>query len=172
MKWLKNNTVELVLGISGSLFLINHFTDQDEAVYALLIPFLVLGFILLYKRHFLKVKAPHQVACANPYLSTFNEDGEDELYEEAKEAVIEVGKASTSYLQRKLRVGYSRSARLMDMLEENGVIGPADGSKPRKVIEEDNLVELEIDDNELGAHAGGDIDKALDNYNELTKRQR
>ncbi|HVT75284.1 MAG TPA: DNA translocase FtsK 4TM domain-containing protein, partial [Candidatus Paceibacterota bacterium] len=60
--------------------------------------------------------------------------GDDDMYEEAKRVVIEAGKASTSYIQRKLRVGYSRAARLMDLLEEKGVIGPADGSKPRTVI--------------------------------------
>ena len=61
--------------------------------------------------------------------------GEDDaLYGEAYETVVSAGKASTSYLQRKLKVGYSRAARLMDMLEDHGVIGPADGSKPRDVI--------------------------------------
>jgi S-DNA-T family DNA segregation ATPase FtsK/SpoIIIE len=50
--------------------------------------------------------------------------------------VIEAGKASTSYLQRKLRIGYSRAARLMDMMEERGVIGPADGSAPREILED------------------------------------
>jgi S-DNA-T family DNA segregation ATPase FtsK/SpoIIIE len=60
-----------------------------------------------------------------------DEDGEDDLYEDAKEA-------STSYIQRKLRVGYSRAARLMDMLEERGVIGPAFGAEPRKVIQKDD----------------------------------
>lgn len=59
---------------------------------------------------------------------------EDDLYEEAKQAVIEANKASTSYLQRKLRVGYSRAARLIDLLEENGVIGPGSGSKPREIL--------------------------------------
>jgi DNA segregation ATPase FtsK/SpoIIIE-like protein len=59
---------------------------------------------------------------------------EDEMYPAAREAVIEVGKASTSYLQRKLGCGYSRAAKLIDMLEENGVIGPADGAKPRQVL--------------------------------------
>ncbi len=67
-------------------------------------------------------------------LTGNDDDGDDELYEDAKQAVIEAGKASTSYLQRKLRIGYSRAARLMDILEENGVIGPQDGSKPREVI--------------------------------------
>ena len=64
------------------------------------------------------------------------DDGDDtELYEAARLAVIEAGKGSTSYIQRKLRVGYSRAARLMDLLEERGVIGPADGAKPREVLD-------------------------------------
>lgn len=62
------------------------------------------------------------------------DDAEDDLYLDAKQAVFEAGKASTSYLQRKLRIGYSRAARLMDLLEENGIIGPQDGAKPREVI--------------------------------------
>jgi len=62
------------------------------------------------------------------------DDADDELYEDAKQAVIEAGKASTSYLQRKLRVGYSRAARLIDLLEDNGVIGSADGSKAREIL--------------------------------------
>jgi S-DNA-T family DNA segregation ATPase FtsK/SpoIIIE len=61
-------------------------------------------------------------------------ESEDDLYEEAREIVIQAGKASTSYLQRKLRVGYARAARLMDILEENGVIGPGEGAKPRDVL--------------------------------------
>ncbi len=66
-----------------------------------------------------------------------NSDGEDDddLYEDARLAVIEGGKASTSYLQRRLRVGYSRAARLIDMLEERGVIGPGEGSKPRQILD-------------------------------------
>ncbi|RJQ34788.1 DNA translocase FtsK [Candidatus Parcubacteria bacterium] len=62
------------------------------------------------------------------------EEEEDELYPQAKQTVMEAGKASTSYLQRKLGVGYARAARLMDLLEQRGVIGPADGAKPREVI--------------------------------------
>ena len=63
-----------------------------------------------------------------------NLEEEDEMYEPAREAVVSAGKASTSYIQRKLGIGYSRAAKLMDMLEERGVIGPANGSKPREVI--------------------------------------
>ena len=64
----------------------------------------------------------------------FDDDIDDDLYEDAKASVEEAGRASTSYLQRKLKIGYSRAARLMDVLEERGVIGPADGSKPREVL--------------------------------------
>lgn len=67
----------------------------------------------------------------------FNEDDvDDELYEEAKKLVIEAGKASASFLQRRLRVGYARAARILDIMEERGIIGPADGAKPREILVE------------------------------------
>jgi S-DNA-T family DNA segregation ATPase FtsK/SpoIIIE len=66
---------------------------------------------------------------------------DDELYEEAKKIVIQSRKASASLLQRRLRVGYARAARLLDMLEGDGVIGPGDGAKPRDVY-------LEVRDDE------------------------
>ncbi len=71
---------------------------------------------------------------------------DDDMYEDARLAVVSAGKASTSYLQRKLGVGYSRAAKLMDMLEERGVIGAANGSKPREVMgaavaSEDSLID-------------------------------
>ncbi|MFZ2621444.1 MAG: DNA translocase FtsK 4TM domain-containing protein [Minisyncoccia bacterium] len=59
---------------------------------------------------------------------------DDDLYEEAKQTVLEAGKASTSYLQRKLGIGYARAARLIDILEERGIIGPGSGAKPREVM--------------------------------------
>jgi len=68
-------------------------------------------------------------------IGSENLEDEDQLYEEARETVIQAGKASTSYLQRKLRVGYARAARLIDILEERGVVGPGSGSKPREVLE-------------------------------------
>ncbi len=72
------------------------------------------------------------------FEATMNDEkleDEDDLYEEARQTIIEAGKASTSYLQRKLGVGYARAARLIDMLEERGVIGPGSGAKPREVLE-------------------------------------
>lgn len=77
-------------------------------------------------------------------MSGEGESGEDDdaLYSEAKQAVLEAGKASTSYLQRKLRIGYSRAARLIDLLEERGVIGAADGARPREIIGAGNADEL------------------------------
>lgn len=59
---------------------------------------------------------------------------DDDMYEEAKEVVVSSGKASASYLQRRLRIGYARAARLLDILEEQGVVGPAEGAKPRQVL--------------------------------------
>ncbi len=128
MKWLKKNKVELLFGIGATLFLINFFTDQDSDVYVLSIPLLVLGSMMLYKRHF------RSNVFNSSFLGSLDDVDDDELYEDAKQAVLEAGKASTSYIQRKLRVGYSRAARLMDMLEEKGVIGPADGVTPREVL--------------------------------------
>lgn len=59
---------------------------------------------------------------------------DDELYNDARELVLQAGKASASLLQRRLKVGYARAARLLDLLEGEGVIGPADGAKPRDVL--------------------------------------
>jgi S-DNA-T family DNA segregation ATPase FtsK/SpoIIIE len=65
---------------------------------------------------------------------SMGEGDDDEKYEEAKQVVLETGKASTSFLQRRMGLGYSRAARIIDMLEQRGVIGPADGAKPRAIL--------------------------------------
>lgn len=59
----------------------------------------------------------------------------DTIYEKAKEIVIKEGKASASLIQRRLSIGYARAARIIDRLESDGVVGPADGSRPRAVLE-------------------------------------
>ena len=56
------------------------------------------------------------------------------VFKQAVEVVIEAGKASTSLLQRRLRIGYGKAARIMESMEEQGIIGPADGSRPREVL--------------------------------------
>lgn len=61
-------------------------------------------------------------------------EGGDDMFKDAVRAVIEGRKASTSYLQRRLRIGYSRAARIIEEMEEQGIIGPADGSRPREVL--------------------------------------
>ena len=61
-------------------------------------------------------------------------EGDDPLYEQALDVVIQSGKASASYIQRRLRIGYNRAARLVEEMEERGIVGPANGSKPREII--------------------------------------
>lgn len=78
-------------------------------------------------------------------------DGQDPLFDEAKKLVIESGKASASLLQRRMKVGYARAARILDELEAAGIIGPADGAKPREIL----CTEREIDVG--GEDAGGEL---------------
>jgi S-DNA-T family DNA segregation ATPase FtsK/SpoIIIE len=59
----------------------------------------------------------------------------DELYDEALVIVTDMGRASTSVLQRRLSIGYGRAAKILDVMEHEGFIGPADGAKPRKVLQ-------------------------------------
>lgn len=60
--------------------------------------------------------------------------GDEDLYKDSVKVVVDAGKASASLLQRRLRIGYSRASRMIDVLEERGVIGPADGARPREVL--------------------------------------
>lgn len=69
---------------------------------------------------------------------------EDPMYHDAVRVVLEMGKASTSTLQRRLRLGYGRAARILDMMQREGIIGPPDGSKPREVLKRPDWLE-EID---------------------------
>lgn len=81
----------------------------------------------------------------------------DPLLDEAIEHAIEAGKVSTSYLQRRMKVGYSRAARIVDLMEKLGVVGPPDGAKPREVLVsewppegQEPMVDEDIPDEEIG----------------------
>ena len=66
---------------------------------------------------------------------------EDPMYQEAVRVVLEQGKASTSTLQRRLRLGYGRAARILDLMQREGIIGPPDGSRPREVLKRPDWLE-------------------------------
>jgi hypothetical protein len=66
-----------------------------------------------------------------------SDEDSDPLIPDAKEEIIRAGKASASLLQRRLKVGYARAARLLDLLEQEGFIGPGDGAKPREILKAD-----------------------------------
>lgn len=107
--------------------------------------------------HYLKNKAKPEYegevvekpAHANSTYVYQKGEAEDELLNEAKELILQAKKASASLLQRRLRVGYARAARILDILEEQGFIGPADGAKPREILvatesqEEEDVPEVE-----------------------------
>ncbi len=115
-------------------------------------------------------------------------DDQDPLFEDAKREIITSGKASSSLLQRRLKVGYARAARLMDELEEAGVIGPGSGAKPREILMTKDefhgtigagakhnvfntppkLVEEEGDSDEELEENDEPVEEELDNYNDST----
>lgn len=92
-------------------------------------------------------------------MNMFENGGEqDSLFDEAKRVVIESGKASASLLQRRMKVGYARAARLLDELEEAGIVGPSDGAKPREVFTEHlRATEKELSEKEQTMDAGGTV---------------
>ncbi len=95
--------------------------------------------------------SPDPASSDPPWAKMMAEAGKDAMLEEAVKLVVEAERASTSLLQRRLGIGYPRASRLMDQLEDEGIIGPADGSKPREVFwkqepdtaEEDDLPVLD-----------------------------
>ncbi len=91
-------------------------------------------------------------------------DDQDPLFEEAKRAILEAGKASASFLQRRLKVGYARAARILDELEEAGVIGPGDGAKPREILTTE--VEVGEPQGQFNVYRGGHSDDEVDNVEE------
>lgn len=98
------------------------------------------------------VSQPVSISGAGVSVLSGGDDDEDDLFNEACQIVIENKKASTSLLQRQLRVGYARAARLVDTLEEKGIVGPADGSRPRDVLISD-LSEIQSDAEDMSSEA-------------------
>lgn len=80
------------------------------------------------------VAQPVQLGKGGSVIVDFDGGGEDDMFKDAVRVVIESRKASTSLLQRRLRIGYSRAARIMEEMEDQGIIGPADGARPRDVL--------------------------------------
>jgi DNA segregation ATPase FtsK/SpoIIIE, S-DNA-T family len=82
------------------------------------------------------LEAPKEAAANTEagFEDEMGEDGNDDLFEDAVRLVLEFGKASTSLLQRRLRIGYGRAAHLIDLMERDGIVGPADGPKPREIL--------------------------------------
>lgn len=96
--------------------------------------------ILAVVQHICKQAPPNYVIQSFDHITSDHCEGAaegvelDDLYEQAKDIVLSTGNASTTFLQRKLKVGYARAASLMDQLEMQGIVGPAEGSKPRKIF--------------------------------------
>lgn len=87
--------------------------------------------LLLLLLEIVKVRKLLQAYNNNIKIAPLDTRSDDELYEEAKRIIIENKTASTTILQRKLRIGYAKAVSIMDRLEENGVVGPANGAEPR-----------------------------------------
>lgn len=101
-----------------------------------------------------------EITKAGTVFDSASGDG-DTMLEEAIQVVLESGKASTSFLQRRLRLGYARAARMIDMMEEAGVVGPGSGAKPREIL---------VDSWPPGGHRTEGIPTAQDDYDEAYAR--
>ena len=82
----------------------------------------------------MNLEAAQEQGNAGGEVKVSEDDGDDDLYNDVVEFVITSGKASASLLQRRFKIGYNRAARLVDLLEERGIVGPSNGSKPREVL--------------------------------------
>ena len=98
----------------------------------------------VYEQNFLEAPKEEREALAAGEDGEISEDDNDPLFNDAVRLVLEFGKASTSLLQRRLRIGYGRAAHLIDLMERDGIVGAADGPKPREVLKRpDWITEVE-----------------------------
>jgi S-DNA-T family DNA segregation ATPase FtsK/SpoIIIE len=93
-----------------------------------------------YEQKFLEVPKEDRGGAVAGEAGEIDGDDNDPLFNDAVRLVIEFGKASTSLLQRRLRVGYGRAAHLIDLMERDGIVGAADGPKPREVLKRPDWV--------------------------------
>lgn len=128
---------EKLLGKGDMLFLSPEFSGKPKRIQGCLITEEELKNVT----NFLKQNAPPQYDEMVMNFTAKSASGrgldgniDDDLYDDARETVVQAGKASASLLQRRLRIGYARAARLLDLLEAQGVIGPPDGAKPRDIL--------------------------------------
>ena len=97
-----------------------------------------------YEQKFLEAPKEERESLASSDGGDTDGDDNDPLFEDAVRLVLEFGKASTSLLQRRLRIGYGRAAHLIDLMERDGIVGAADGPKPREVLKRpDWITEVE-----------------------------
>jgi len=97
-----------------------------------------------YVEEFLRPPPPEDADDPSASGGDMTSGEQDDMYDDAVRVVVEMGKASTSILQRRLRLGYGRAARLLDIMEKDGIIGPPDGSRPREVLKRpDWIAEVE-----------------------------
>ena len=93
-----------------------------------------------YEQKFLEVPKEERESSAGGEGGEVDGDDNDPLFNDAVRLVIEFGKASTSLLQRRLRIGYGRAAHLIDLMERDRIVGAADGPKPREVLKRPDWV--------------------------------
>ncbi|MCZ6491895.1 MAG: FtsK/SpoIIIE domain-containing protein, partial [Acidobacteria bacterium] len=140
---LDSNGAEALLGM-GDMLLLPPGSGRLVRVHSPLVTESEIGQVVDFWR------AQAQPSYAEELLKppAFEEEGEeecaeekDDLYEDAVRVVVGMGKASTSTLQRRLRLGYGRAARILDIMEKDGIIGPADGSRPRELLKRPDWIE-------------------------------
>lgn len=133
---LDNSGAEKLLG-KGDMLFINSELSKPKRLQGSYVSDKEIERVVNFVRGQVKTEYNEEITekSGEPPLGSSMEDlGDDELLSQSKEVILRAGKASASLLQRRLRIGYARAARILDMLEKQGLIGPADGAKPREVF--------------------------------------
>ncbi len=142
----KGDMLFLPIGQNSPIRIQGSFITDDEI--KRIIDFTVEQQKAQYDDELMNLEAVSSSGNPNSLEINASESEEDPLYKEIVQFVVSTQKASASLIQRKFKLGYNRAARIVDILEENGVIGPANGSKPREVLVQldDNAIEEEVDE--------------------------